>query len=72
VLTTPEEIAVLGPKLAADELGRRWRAALLHDADRLLGVPPVDMTLAEAAGLAGDIAGGPETHRGARRSMVAD
>jgi hypothetical protein len=44
LLATPEEITALNPRLAVDELGRRWRAALLQYADRLLDTPPVDMT----------------------------
>lgn len=45
LLTTPAEIATLETRLAADELGGRWRAALLRDAERLLTRPPVEYTL---------------------------
>lgn len=44
LLTTPAEIATLDARLAADDVGRRWRAALLRDADRILAQPPVDYT----------------------------
>jgi hypothetical protein len=45
LLTTPTELATLESRLAADELGGRWRTGLLREADRLLARAPVDYTL---------------------------
>lgn len=42
LLTSPEDLATLEARLAADEVGQRWRAALLREATRLLAVPPVE------------------------------
>ncbi|WP_439551233.1 heparinase II/III domain-containing protein [Falsiroseomonas sp.] len=42
LLTTPEQLATLPASLAAEETGRRWRAALLRDADGLLSRPVVE------------------------------
>ncbi|WP_203076496.1 heparinase II/III domain-containing protein [Falsiroseomonas ponticola] len=42
LLTTPAELATLPARLAAEETGRRWRTALLRDADGLLARPPVE------------------------------
>ena len=44
LLTTPEDLAGLEQRLAADEVGQKWRAALLREADRLLTQKPVDYT----------------------------
>lgn len=43
LLTSPAELATLEARLAADEVGRRWRIALLRDATALLSVPPVEL-----------------------------
>jgi hypothetical protein len=45
LLTTPTDLATLETRLAADEIGGRWRAALLREAERLLARAPVDYTL---------------------------
>ncbi len=42
LLTTPEQLATLPARLEAEETGRRWRAALLRDADGLLSRPVVE------------------------------
>ncbi len=44
LLTTPAEISTLNARLGADDVGKRWRAALLREADRLLAQPAVDYT----------------------------
>ena len=42
LLATQSEIAALPARLAGDDLGRRWRDALLREAERLLRQPPVE------------------------------
>jgi hypothetical protein len=42
LLATRSEIAALPARLAGDDLGRRWRDALLREAERLLRQPPVE------------------------------
>lgn len=42
LLVTPDLLATLPARLAAEETGRRWRTALLRDADGLLARPPAE------------------------------
>lgn len=47
LLATQAEIAALPARLASDAVGRRWRDALLREAERLLRQPPVDRKFEE-------------------------
>jgi hypothetical protein len=47
LLATQAEVAALPARLAGDEVGRRWRDALLREAERLLRQPPVDRRFEE-------------------------
>jgi len=47
LLATPADIAALPARLAGDAVGRRWRDALLREAERLLRQPPVERRFEE-------------------------